>query len=170
MGRTGLARCLRGGMGAIFFFQARNSHQAWLTLKSLTSLNEESRPFFLGDTSIWSFRSVSLVITAFGGPESYFSLAIIAFGAFEFVVSKYDGRLGKMEFKESSLLNLRRLGSSSDLHSKQHVGEHPLVCPETLKALTGWIQRTVLTSYHNGNSLCHMCRSTHLAALFFLVT
>ena len=30
-----------------------------------------------------------LAITAFGGPEGYFSLAIIAFGAFEFIVPKY---------------------------------------------------------------------------------
>ena len=45
-----------------------------------------------------------LAITAFGGPEGYFSLAIIAFGAFQFVVSKYDYRLGTMEFKQSSLL------------------------------------------------------------------
>ena len=36
-----------------------------------------------------------LAITAFGGPEGYF--AIIAFGAFEFIVPKYYYRLGKME-------------------------------------------------------------------------
>ena len=29
------------------------------TLKPLTSLNKEVRPFFLGDNSIWSFPSVS---------------------------------------------------------------------------------------------------------------
>ena len=29
------------------------------TLKTLTSLNKEARPFFLGDNSIWSFPSVS---------------------------------------------------------------------------------------------------------------
>ena len=45
-----------------------------------------------------------LAITAFGGPEGYFSLAIIAFGAFQFLVPKYDCRLEKMEFKDSSLL------------------------------------------------------------------
>ena len=45
-----------------------------------------------------------LAIAAFGGPEGYFSLAIIAFGAFGFIVPKYFYRLGKMEFKESSLL------------------------------------------------------------------
>ena len=42
--------------------------------------------------------------TAFGGPEGNFSLAIIAFGAFQFIVPKYYYRLGKMEFKESRLL------------------------------------------------------------------
>ena len=45
-----------------------------------------------------------LAITAFGAPEGCFSLAIIAFGAFQFVVPKYYYRLGKMEFEESSLL------------------------------------------------------------------
>ena len=45
-----------------------------------------------------------LAITACGGLEGYFSLAIIAFGAFQFIVPKYYYRLGKMEFKESSLL------------------------------------------------------------------
>ena len=38
-----------------------------------------------------------LAITAFGGPGGYFSLAIIAFGAFESIVPKYDYRLGKMD-------------------------------------------------------------------------
>ena len=30
------------------------------SLKTLDSLNKESRPFYLGDNSIWSFPSVSL--------------------------------------------------------------------------------------------------------------
>ena len=58
------------------------------TLKTLTSLNKEVRPVFLGD-------NLPLVITAFGGPESYFSLAIIAFGAFGFIVPKHQYCLGK---------------------------------------------------------------------------
>ena len=74
-------------------------------MKTLTSLNKEVRLFFLSDNSIWSFPSVlPLAIAAFGGAEGYFSLAIIAFGAFGFIVPKYYYRLGKMEFKESSLL------------------------------------------------------------------
>ena len=36
-------------------------------------------------------------ITASGGPEAYFSLAIKAFGAFELIVFKYKCRLGKMD-------------------------------------------------------------------------
>ena len=52
------------------------------SLKTLTSLNKEVRPFFLGDNSIWSFPSCSsLAITAFGGAEGYFNLAIIALRA-----------------------------------------------------------------------------------------
>ena len=45
-----------------------------------------------------------LAIVAFGGSEGYFSLAIIAFGAFVLIVPKYDCRLGKMESEESRLL------------------------------------------------------------------
>ena len=74
-------------------------------MKTLTSLNKEVKPFFLSDNSIWSFPLfLALAITAFGGPEGYFSLAIIAFGALQFIVPKYYYRLGKMELKESSLL------------------------------------------------------------------
>ena len=36
-------------------------------------------------------------ITAFGGPGAYFSLAIIAFGAFGSIVPEYYCRLGKMD-------------------------------------------------------------------------
>ena len=46
-----------------------------------------------------------LANTAFGGPEGYFSLASIALGAFQFMVPNYYYRLGKMEIKESRLLN-----------------------------------------------------------------
>ena len=38
-----------------------------------------------------------LAITAFGGTEGFFSLAIIAFGAFGFIVPKYDSCLGRMD-------------------------------------------------------------------------
>ena len=46
-------------------------------------------PFFLSDNSIWGYPPLFLLlaITAFGGPEGYFSLAIIAFGALEFSLS-----------------------------------------------------------------------------------
>ena len=121
-------------------------------MKTLTSLNKEVRPFFLSDSSIWSYPSFSSLpreastlifkirsctvrtdlknkafsaafvlifkirsysarsalknksarfsgsaITGCGGPEGYFSLAIIAFGAFGFIVSKYYYRLGRMD-------------------------------------------------------------------------
>ena len=57
-------------------------------LETLTSSNKESRPFFLGDKSIWRLFPLFLLltITSFGAPEGYFSLAIIAFGALEFSV------------------------------------------------------------------------------------
>ena len=77
------------------------------TLKTVTSLFKfkEVRPFLLGDNSIGVFPLfLPLAITAFGGPEVYFSLAIIAFGAFQFVVPKYYYRLGKMKNKDSRLL------------------------------------------------------------------
>ena len=66
-------------------------------LKTLTSLNKESKPFFQG-SSMWSFPSfLPLAITTFGGPEACFSLAIIELGAFEFIVPKYYYRLGEIE-------------------------------------------------------------------------
>ena len=49
----------------------------------VTSLNKESRLFFLGDNSIWSFPSVFL---PWRRSEGYFSLAIITSGAFEPIV------------------------------------------------------------------------------------
>ena len=62
----------------------------------VTSLNEKVRPFFLSDNSIWTLPSAfPLAITAFGGPEGYFTLAIRAFGAFRCIVPKYYYRLGK---------------------------------------------------------------------------
>ena len=76
-----------------------------MSLKTLTSLNKEVRPFFLSDNSIWSLPSVfPLAITALGGPEGFFSLAIIVFGAFGFILPKYYYRLGKMDIEESRLL------------------------------------------------------------------
>ena len=81
------------------------ANQVGKSLKTLTSLFKEVRPFFLSDDSIWSLPSVSSLsdysIWSSGGVST---LAIIAFGAFEFIVPKYYCRLGKMEFKESSLL------------------------------------------------------------------
>ena len=53
-----------------------------------SSFTKEVRQFFLDDNGIWSFPLFLLLpLTAFGGPEGYFSLAIIAFGAFGFIVS-----------------------------------------------------------------------------------
>ena len=40
-----------------------------------------------------------LAITAFGGPEGYLSLAIIVFGASEFIVPTCYDRLGKKEIQ-----------------------------------------------------------------------
>ena len=59
-----------------------------------------TRPFFRSDHSIGSFPLfLPLAITAFGGPEGYFSLAIIVFGASEFIVPKYYYRLGKWDLR-----------------------------------------------------------------------
>ena len=58
--------------------------------------------------------SLPSAITAFGGAEGYFikCLAIIAFGAFGFVVPKDYLSLRKNGQEGSRLLNLRRLWSS----------------------------------------------------------
>ena len=75
------------------------------TLKTLTSLSKDVRPFLLSDNSIWSYPSVSS-LSDYSISRSWrlFCLAIIAFGAFQFMVPKCYYRLGKMELKESSLL------------------------------------------------------------------
>ena len=66
------------------------------TLRTLTSLNKEVRPFSQAIVAFGVFPLLlPLAITAFGAPEGYFSLAIVAFGAFEFIVPKYKYRLGK---------------------------------------------------------------------------
>ena len=63
----------------------RRGRKTAVALKTLTSLNKASRPFFLGDHNIGVFPLfLPLAVTASGGPESCFSLAIIAFGALEF--------------------------------------------------------------------------------------
>ena len=52
--------------------------------------------FFLGDSSIWSFPSVS-PLSDCNIWWAYFDLAIIVFGTFEFIVSKKFYRSGKMD-------------------------------------------------------------------------
>ena len=105
-GRQTITR-LNNSQTYLFLFDCYSTYNllGLVSLKTLTSLNKEVKPFFLSDNSIWSFPSVSsLAITAFGGPEDYFSLAITAFGAFEYMVPKYYHRFREMQFNESSLL------------------------------------------------------------------
>ena len=84
----------------------RRSLEHYQILRTLSCLNKEVRPFFLSDNSIWSSPSVSSLsdYSISSCPEGYFSLAIIASGAFQFIVPKYYYRLGNMELKESRLL------------------------------------------------------------------
>ena len=76
-------------------------------LKTPTSLNKESRPFFLGDNRAFGVYALflPLTITAYEAPESYFGLAIIAFGAFQLIVTKYCCRLGKKNKRSLDYLN-----------------------------------------------------------------
>ena len=81
------------------------------TLKTITSFNNESRTFFLNDNSIWSFPSVSSLKIV------YFNLAIRAFGASEFILPKYDYRLGQMDKRSVDSLieggyGLQRMGTA----------------------------------------------------------
>ena len=62
---------------------------------------------------------------AFGGPEGYFNLAIIAFGAFGFIVPKYYNRLGTTDkrslaslFKEVTVFNALEITAISDAISR----------------------------------------------------
>ena len=83
-----------------------------LSLKTLTSLNKEVWLFFLGDNSIWRFPLLlPLAITAFGGANGYFCLAIRAFGAFGFICPKYLYRLGKNGKRSLDSLTLRLLNA-----------------------------------------------------------
>ena len=69
-----------------------------ISLKTLTSLIKEIRPFSQATIAFGVFPLfLLLAITASGGPEGYFSLAIRAFGAFGFRVPKCYYRLGKMD-------------------------------------------------------------------------
>ena len=60
--------------------------------------SSDSSPFFLSDNSIWCFPFVSsLSDYSIWRSWSLFSLAIIAFGAFGFIVPKYFDRQGNMD-------------------------------------------------------------------------
>ena len=73
----------RFGFHCVNARKTRAYHRCKL-LKTLTSLNKEFRSFCLGENSIVGFPSFRpLAITASGGPEGDFNLAIRAFGAFE---------------------------------------------------------------------------------------
>ena len=74
----------------------------WASPRPL-SVPNRSRVRF-GVSPLFLSLAITGKFTAFGGSEGYFILAIIAFGAFEFIVPKYYYRLGKMESEESRLL------------------------------------------------------------------
>ena len=82
-------------------------------------------------------------ITAFGGPEGYFSLAIIAFGAFQFIAPKYYFRLGKMDKRQTPLFKEVRPSRWPDWHlSFRHARSRPSCVngPLTSQTLTlQWI-------------------------------
>ena len=81
-------------------------------------------------------------IRAYEGRESYSSLAIMAFVAFEFIVPKHHYRLTKMD-KRGLLLNSRRLGSSGFLFLCTSVLDNGVRCgllqyvPEGLQFAVG---------------------------------
>ena len=72
----------------------------------VASLNKEVRVFNLGDNSIGSFPSVSSLsdYSIWRPLAAILAFKTLAFGAFPFIVPTYYYRLGKMGFKESSLL------------------------------------------------------------------
>ena len=55
--------------------------------------------FCVGDNSIFGVIPLflPLAIAAFEDPEGYSSLAIITFGAFEFIAPKHENRKGEMD-------------------------------------------------------------------------
>ena len=76
------------------------------------------RPFSYATIAFGVFPLfLPLAITACGGPETYFSLAIIAFGAFQFSILKYYYRWGEWTlrnlaslFKKVTVLKEKRIG------------------------------------------------------------
>ena len=101
------------------------------TLKTLTSLNKELRLFFLRDNSIWSFPLfLLLAIAAFEGPEGYFSLAIIAFGAFQFIVPKCYYRLGKWNLRSLASL-FKEVTVFKGVQSETNRGGRALTSPHS---------------------------------------
>ena len=107
------------------------------TLKTLTSLNKESRPFFLGDNSIWTFPSfLPLAITTFRGPEGNSNLAIIALGAIRVIVPKCFYRLGKMEKRSLDSLAKRPGRTTMGLKMITHIAAPP-ACYKGLSGPSG---------------------------------
>ena len=66
-----------------------------------------------------------LAITAFGGREGYFSLAIIAFRAFGFIVRKYYYRQGRMDKR-----SLRGGGGGTEGGGFHTPGARYNICPQ----------------------------------------
>ena len=60
--------------------------------------------FFFGVERVFRGKKIREPILPNSNNQERKNMAIIAFGAFQFIVPKYNYRLGKMEFKESSLL------------------------------------------------------------------
>ena len=82
----------------LFVWQLPITHSLAPPWNTLTSLNEEVRPFSQAIIAFGDFPLfLPLAITAFGGSGGFFSLAILAFRAFRFIVPKYYYRLGEMD-------------------------------------------------------------------------
>ena len=108
--RSCLCRCLQESAGNhLLHLVPLSVCPEALPLQTLTSLNKEVRLFLLGDNDIGSFLSVSS-LSRLQHLEG--SLAIIAFGALQFIVPKYHDRLGKI-WKLRSLASLFTIGDKT---------------------------------------------------------
>ena len=111
-------------------------NQGKKTLKTLTSLNKESRLFFQGDNSIWSFPYVSS-LSDYSTSRSWGLFLPCDHNIWSVWVHcpQILWSLRKNGFKDSRLLNLRRLRSS---RKRMNINRFPGL------SRTGWVAKSCL--------------------------
>ena len=135
------------------FARMSRTFEVFRTLKTLTSLNKESRSCAILALGVFPLF-LPLAIAAFGGREGYLNLAIKAFGAFEFIVPKCYDRLENMEIEESKLLIQGGDGPQGKFMQKKvcaHFSFSTKVCKQNVVFVV-WPLRKSIFNAPEGNS------------------